>query len=145
MEGLTYRKMICSEGHESRPYAASELLPKRCPVCNQPYDRRIHGPFFCRGRTALSRERNQRTERNQRSSPPAVFKAGKSPPGRLPAGKQYRRIHLPERRCGLKSSTERRYRRQLSPEQRSSDGDSGHRPAWSFQARRVPPVQIFPA
>ena len=48
MEGLTYRKMICSEGHESRPYAASELLPKRCPVCNQPYDRRIHGPFFCR-------------------------------------------------------------------------------------------------
>ncbi len=39
--------MICSQGHESRVYAPEEHLPKFCAVCNQPYDRRIHGPFFC--------------------------------------------------------------------------------------------------
>ena len=47
MEECIYRKMICSAGHESRVYAPEEPLPRRCPVCNQPYDRRLHRPVLC--------------------------------------------------------------------------------------------------
>lgn len=47
MEECKYRKMICNAGHETRPYSEGEILPKRCPVCNQPYDRRYNRPVFC--------------------------------------------------------------------------------------------------
>lgn len=47
MEECKYRKMICNAGHETRPYSEGETLPKRCPVCNQPYDRRYNRPIFC--------------------------------------------------------------------------------------------------
>lgn len=47
MEECKYRKMICNAGHETRPYSEGEILPKRCPVCNQPYDRRYNRPIFC--------------------------------------------------------------------------------------------------
>ncbi len=80
MEELTYRKMICSQGHESRPYAASELLPKRCPVCNQPYDRRIHGPFFCRADGTVPGE-----EPKEQSS--GSIKGGEEPAG-TPSGRE---------------------------------------------------------
>ena len=46
MEECKYRKMICNAGHETRPYSEGEILPKRCPVCNQPYDRRYNRPIF---------------------------------------------------------------------------------------------------
>lgn len=39
--------MICNAGHESRPYAEGEILPRRCPICNQPYDRRYNRPVIC--------------------------------------------------------------------------------------------------
>lgn len=48
MEELTYRKMICNAGHETRPFAAGEMLPRNCPVCNQPYDRKYNRPVLCR-------------------------------------------------------------------------------------------------
>ncbi len=47
MEVLTHRKIICNAGHESRPYAAGEILPRRCPICNQPYDRKYNHPILC--------------------------------------------------------------------------------------------------
>ena len=43
----TYRKMQCNAGHFSRAFAVDEVLPRRCPVCNQPYDRRYNRPILC--------------------------------------------------------------------------------------------------
>ena len=48
MEELIYRKMRCNAGHETRPFAVGEILPRYCPVCNQPYDRRYNRPVLCR-------------------------------------------------------------------------------------------------
>lgn len=39
--------MICNAGHESRAFSEGEILPRRCPVCNQPYDRRYNRPVLC--------------------------------------------------------------------------------------------------
>lgn len=47
MDSCKYVKMICNLGHESRAYAEGEALPRRCPVCNQPYDRRYNRPILC--------------------------------------------------------------------------------------------------
>lgn len=43
----TFRKMQCNAGHFSRAFAADEMLPRRCPICNQPYDRRYNRPILC--------------------------------------------------------------------------------------------------
>lgn len=93
MEGLTYRKMICSEGHESRPYAASELLPKRCPVCNQPYDRRIHGPFFCRADGTVPGEESKDGEEPKEQSSGSI-QSGEEPAG-TPSGREAVQAHTP--------------------------------------------------
>lgn len=42
-----YRKMQCNAGHFSRAFAIDEVLPRRCPICNQPYDRRYNRPILC--------------------------------------------------------------------------------------------------
>ena len=47
IEEAKYLKMRCNAGHETRPYAKGEKIPKRCPVCNQPYDRRYNRPIYC--------------------------------------------------------------------------------------------------
>lgn len=47
MKECTYRKMQCNAGHFSKAFAADEVLPRRCPVCNQPYDRRYNRPILC--------------------------------------------------------------------------------------------------
>ena len=39
--------MQCNAGHFSRAFAADEMLPRRCPICNQPYDRRYNRPILC--------------------------------------------------------------------------------------------------
>lgn len=47
MMECTYRKMQCNAGHFSRAFAIDEVLPRRCPICNQPYDRRYNRPILC--------------------------------------------------------------------------------------------------
>ena len=47
MEECKYRKIVCSDGHESSVFSEGERLPKYCPVCNQPYDRKYNPPIFC--------------------------------------------------------------------------------------------------
>lgn len=47
MDPCKYRKIVCNAGHESRAFAEGEVLPRRCPVCNQPYDRRFNRPVLC--------------------------------------------------------------------------------------------------
>lgn len=47
MKEYKFYKMICSAGHSSKVYAANEQLPKRCPVCNQPYERKYNRPVYC--------------------------------------------------------------------------------------------------
>ena len=39
--------MQCNAGHFSKAYRADEVLPRRCPICNQPYDRRYNRPILC--------------------------------------------------------------------------------------------------
>ncbi len=39
--------MQCNTGHFSKAFAADEMLPRRCPICNQPYDRRYNRPILC--------------------------------------------------------------------------------------------------
>ena len=47
LEECTYRKIVCNAGHSTRAYAAEEPLPRRCPICGQPYDRRYNRPIAC--------------------------------------------------------------------------------------------------
>lgn len=39
--------MQCNAGHFSKAFAADEVLPRRCPICNQLYDRRYNRPILC--------------------------------------------------------------------------------------------------
>lgn len=43
----TFRKIQCNAGHFSKAFAVDEMLPRRCPICNQPYDRRYNRPILC--------------------------------------------------------------------------------------------------
>ena len=47
LEESTYRKIVCNAGHSTRAYSAEEPLPRRCPICGQPYDRRYNRPISC--------------------------------------------------------------------------------------------------
>ena len=53
-----YRKVRCNDGHWSEPFPAGGSLPKACPVCGMPYDRRQNRPVPCHadGRTAEDTE-----------------------------------------------------------------------------------------
>ncbi len=42
-----YRKIKCSAGHWCEPVSIGDTLPRQCPVCNMPYDRRHNKPVFC--------------------------------------------------------------------------------------------------
>lgn len=47
MKACMFRKMQCNAGHFSKAFAADEMLPRRCPICGQPYDRRYNRPIMC--------------------------------------------------------------------------------------------------
>ena len=47
LQECTYRKILCNSGHATRAFSADEMLPRRCPVCGQPYDRRFNRPIAC--------------------------------------------------------------------------------------------------
>lgn len=42
-----YRKIKCSMGHWCNPVSLNDILPKQCPICQMPYDRRHNKPVFC--------------------------------------------------------------------------------------------------
>lgn len=47
MKECMFRKMQCNAGHFTKAFAADEMLPRRCPICGQPYDRRYNRPIMC--------------------------------------------------------------------------------------------------
>ncbi len=47
MENSGFKKIICALGHSSEVVPWEMPLPKKCPVCGQPYDRRYNIPVMC--------------------------------------------------------------------------------------------------
>lgn len=47
MNNPEYRKIKCGMGHWCDPVSIDDTLPKQCPVCQMPYDRRHNKPVFC--------------------------------------------------------------------------------------------------
>ena len=74
-----YRKVRCNDGHWSEPFPAGGSLPKACPVCGMPYDRRQNRPVPCHadGRTA------EDTEPVQEQAGPAVRRQASAIPGQM--------------------------------------------------------------
>ena len=67
IEEAKYLKMRCNAGHETRPYAKGEKLPKRCPVCNQPYDRRYNRPIYCYQDGSVPKEKENASDEGKNS------------------------------------------------------------------------------
>lgn len=42
-----YRKIQCGAGHWCEPVSHDNTLPRQCPICGMPYDRRHNKPVFC--------------------------------------------------------------------------------------------------
>lgn len=77
----TFRKMQCNAGHFSRVFAADEALPRRCPVCGQPYDRRYNRPILCHEDGSVLDTEAEAGEGN-------AFTGGESPEETLKEAKQ---------------------------------------------------------
>lgn len=47
MDEFIYFKRICSSGHSSPVVPDGMLLPRKCPICKEPYDARYHPRIRC--------------------------------------------------------------------------------------------------
>ncbi|MBR4027690.1 MAG: FHA domain-containing protein [Lachnospiraceae bacterium] len=69
MKECTFRKIQCNAGHFSKVFSINEIMPKRCPICNQPYDRRYNRPIACYEDGSVPEEREQVFENNRPEQP----------------------------------------------------------------------------
>lgn len=56
MDSCKFRKIVCALGHSSDVIPLDAPLPKKCPVCGQPYDRRYNVPIMCLEDGTISEE-----------------------------------------------------------------------------------------
>lgn len=58
-ENCRFRKIICGLGHSSGVFSENEPLPRKCPVCGQPYDRKYNRPVYCMEDGTVPSEREE--------------------------------------------------------------------------------------
>lgn len=103
MKECMFRKMQCNAGHFTKAFAADEMLPRRCPICGQPYDRRYNRPIMCYEDGSVPEEEVDRS--STESSEPYVEKTCEkeeivpnipTPQNRIRRGRQISSINVPD-------------------------------------------------